>query len=132
MKVIRPDDTATLQTLLVRELRSALTNVQSSNFASSLDEGDAYICSTCDLAVKVCTGNPNAVCLLKVRQNTELDLLLHEYTSLVSGGPHRRCVECGKSFSQQELNKNPLRELCSTCRLQTRKVQRKHPRGVLG
>ncbi|HXG38117.1 MAG TPA: hypothetical protein VNL36_05030 [Bacteroidota bacterium] len=121
MKVIRPEDT--LHTMLVRELRSALTNVHSSNFASSLDEGDTYICSTCDLAIKICAGNPNAICILKVRQNTELDLLLHEYASLLSGS-HRHCVECGKTLSTRQLKKNPLLELCSTCRPRTRKMRR--------
>lgn len=127
MKMTRPDDT--LQISLVRELRSALTNVQSSNLASSLDEGDTYICSTCDLAIKICAGNPNAVCILKVRQNTELDLLLHEYASLLSG-VHRHCAECGKTLSTLQLKKNPLLELCSACRSRTKKTGGRVSRGV--
>jgi hypothetical protein len=127
MKILRPD--AQLHRELVRELRASLTNVQSSNLVSSLDEGDTYICSTCDLAVKICAGNPTAVCILKIRQNTELDLLLHEYADLHSGA-RRQCVECGRPLSTRQLRKNPLLELCSLCRPRAKNSRRKNDEGV--
>lgn len=111
------------QSELLRELSAMLRNVETSVHANSLEEGDTYICSTCDLAVKICAGNPTAICLLKVRQNTELDLVrnaLREWTA----GTYGRCMACGKRITSQQLKLNPLQELCPACRSRTSKKRR--------
>ncbi len=109
---------------LLDNLRSTVNHMESSPLIASLEDGDRYICSQCDLPVKVCELNPRASCQFKVLESTELDLLRLMSRDLLAGKAGT-CLFCGTPLSPQQLNRNPLRELCATCQSRAQKKRKR-------
>ena len=64
-----------IEAVFVCEIHFHLSEVQSRDSLQSIDEGEQYICANCDLQVKICAGNPRALCMRKVRGQTQLQIL---------------------------------------------------------
>jgi len=95
-------------------LRNVLKKMQFSQDVWSIEEGERYICPTCNIPLKLCQGNPDALCKLKVTENTELSLLFNA-TGVGGTAVYGRCLLCGKRLSPRRMKKNPLQELCASC-----------------
>jgi RNA polymerase-binding transcription factor DksA len=117
---------ALVRQTLMTSVSSTIGRIQSSDMIASFEDGDRYICSVCDLPVKVCAMNPAANCQFKVLENTELDLLRLMAKNLVAG-KSQTCLECGKPLSSKQLNVNPLQELCAACQPRAQKKRRRSP-----
>jgi hypothetical protein len=80
-----------------------------------MEEGEEYICSTCDLKIKVCAGNPRAFCIRKARDQTQLDILEGAHRDSRAGGKIL-CLCCLQPIHTRAIQQNPLAELCDACR----------------
>ena len=108
-------------------LRNVLNKMVASQDVGSIAEGERYICPTCNIPLKLCIGNPDALCRLKVTENTELSLLFN--ATGVGTAVYGRCLQCGKRLSPHRMKSNPLQELCVSC--EAHKVKRKiHTRKI--
>ncbi|HEY4613823.1 MAG TPA: hypothetical protein VII11_12625 [Bacteroidota bacterium] len=112
---------------LLRKLRETLSKATHSESISSLDDGEQYICTLCDLPVKPCLYKPSINCLTKVRTNTQLDFLSQAYRN-AQNGTYGFCVKCHEPLTRRQLNKNPLQELCSSCNAKLSKAKNERVR----
>lgn len=88
------------------------------NDVSDLQEGEEYVCPTCDQLVKPCEKHSDETCHLMVKGNTEVDLLEKEGSKRLKF-KEVVCLECGNAILEKELAKNPLVEVCSSCQNRT-------------
>lgn len=98
-----------------RRMNNLLSRLPDRNPGESKDEGENYICPTCELPVKPCEIHVGACCHLMLKESTELSLLeqrIHE----VSHGIDRSCIQCGQMISSRQMKADPMRELCSDCK----------------
>jgi hypothetical protein len=95
---------------LLNKLKTVLTEIAATPTAMSLSEGEAFVCSVCQLPVKLCTSDPTICCAHMRLEGTELQLVR-------SSGKRASvtCVQCGTIISKSTLKKNPLTELCPSC-----------------
>ena len=106
----------------VKKLRAVLTEIAVSAPSSSFAEGEKFVCSVCQLPVKLCNTDPMKRCEHMVLEGTELQLLRYAGKQQVV-----RCIRCGDVISERVLRKDPLAELCPHCQksLSTSKPQRR-------
>lgn len=103
-------------------LDSILSRIIRQDDVSSLEDGQEYVCPTCNHTVKPCEENPQHTCPTMVKEGTQIDLLEQAETKNVQG-QSTRCLRCGKQISEKQLEKNPLAEVCQSC--QATAIQRK-------
>lgn len=106
----------------VKKLRTVLTEIAVSAPSSSFAEGEKFVCSVCQLPVKLCNTDPTKRCEHMVLEGTELQLLRHAGKQQVVS-----CIRCGDVIPERALKKDPLAELCLNCQksLSTSKPQRR-------
>jgi hypothetical protein len=106
----------------VKKLRTVLTEIAVAAPSSSFAEGEKFVCSVCQLPVKLCNSDPTKRCEHMVLEGTELQLL-----RLAGKQQVVRCIRCGDVIPERTLKKDPLAELCPTCQtsLSTSKPQRR-------
>jgi hypothetical protein len=106
----------------VKKLRTVLTEIAVSAPSSSFAEGEKFVCSVCQLPVKLCNTDPMKRCEHMVLEGTELQLLRHAGKQQVVS-----CIRCGDVIPERTLKKDPLAELCPNClkSLSTSKPQRR-------
>ena len=105
----------------VLAVQRVLNKMEVSEHVGSFHDGEEYICATCNLPLKLCAGNPDALCILKATGNTELSLLANRLEDEVATA-YGRCKLCGRQLSHRRRLDNPLREICSSC--EERKVRK--------
>jgi hypothetical protein len=112
----------------VKKLRTVLTEIAVSAPSSSFAEGEKFVCSVCQLPVKLCNSDPMKRCEHSVLEGTELQLLRHAGKQQVV-----ICVRCGDAIPERTLRKDPLAELCPNCQssLSTSKPQRRSKGALL-
>jgi hypothetical protein len=94
----------------VKKLRTVLTEIAVSAPSSAFTEGEKFVCSVCQLPVKLCNTDPMKRCEHMVLEGTELQLLRH------AGKQHVvSCIRCGDIIPERALKKDPLAELCPNC-----------------
>lgn len=86
-----------------------------SEWNSTLDEGEEFICRNCDVPEKPCVENPMYECPEKIMGGTQLESVL-ERSRLIMNGESPRCASCGKRLSVRQIQREPLSELCPACR----------------
>jgi len=112
--------------LTIRKLRSALKHIAETSPRRSFEEGERYICSVCDLPLKLCLADPSKECAAMILEGTELQALRRAAKELLS-----RCLRCGSALPKSLLRKNPLAELCPSCQSSSRKSKSpKRSKGV--
>jgi len=94
----------------VKKLRSVLTEIAVTAPAAAVSEGETFVCSVCQLPVKLCNNDPTKHCEQSLLEGTELQLLRRAAKQQTV-----RCLHCGDVISSKVLKKNPLAELCSNC-----------------
>jgi len=94
----------------VKKLRTVLTEIAVSAPSSSFAEGEKFVCSVCQLPVKLCNTDPTKRCEHMVLEGTELQLLRHAGKQQVVS-----CIRCGDVIPERTLKKDPLAELCPNC-----------------
>jgi hypothetical protein len=102
----------------LNKLKTILTEIAATPSAVSLGEGEAFICSVCQLPVKLCTADPTICCAHMRLDGTQLQLLR---TTDKRGST--ACIRCGKTISKKTLAKNPLTELCPSCQKSSLKLR---------
>jgi hypothetical protein len=107
----RQSDSSTL-----RKLKTALTEMSFNPPALSVGEGEAFICSVCQLPIKLCNADPDMHCASKLLDGTQLQLLHRS-----GKGRLVACLRCGGTIPKKSLEKNPLTELCPSCQRSTSK-----------
>jgi len=101
-------------TPLLKELNQVLGALPKESSKGTLEDGELYICPTCDLPLKPCELHSGNRCASMIRGNTQLAIVestIHE--SMHS--EQRFCLRCGQPIAKRLLSRNPLRELCSEC-----------------
>ena len=106
----------------VKKLRTVLTEIAVSAPSTSFAEGEKFVCSVCQLPVKLCNSDPMKRCEHMVLEGTELQLLRRAGKQQVT-----ICIRCGDVIPVRVLKKDPLAELCPNCQtsLSTSKPQRR-------
>jgi hypothetical protein len=106
----------------VKKLRTVLTEIAVSEPSSSFAEGEKFVCSVCQLPVKLCNTDPTKRCEHMVLDGTELQLLRR-----AGKQQEARCIRCGDVIPERRLKKDPLAELCPNCQasLSVSKPQRR-------
>ena len=98
----------------VKKLRTVLTEIAVSAPSGSFAEGEKFVCSVCQLPVKLCNTDPMKRCEHMVLEGTELQLLRRAGKQQVV-----RCIRCGDVIPARALKKDPLAELCPNCQTST-------------
>ena len=113
--------------LSIRKLRTALKEIAQTSPGLSFEEGERYVCSVCDLPLKLCLADPTKRCATMILEGTELQALRRVAKELAS-----RCLSCGSVLPKSLLRKNPLAELCPSCERTARKSKSlKRSKGVV-
>ena len=86
-----------------------------SEWNSTIDEGEEFICRNCDVPEKPCVENPLYECPEKILGGTQLESA-RERSRLIMSGDSPRCALCGKKLSVHQIRREPLGELCPVCR----------------
>lgn len=100
----------------LRKLKTALTEMSFTPPALSIAEGEAFVCSVCQLPVKLCNADPDMLCASKLLDGTQLQLLRRS-----GKGRSVACLRCGGPIPKKSLENNPLTELCPSCQRSTSK-----------
>lgn len=95
---------------IIRKLRTTLTQIADLSPRASFQDGETYICTFCNLPIKICARKPNALCTSKLHDGTILQLL-----NDVARSPHGLCLSCGEPIPNKILKKKPLSEVCPLC-----------------
>lgn len=104
-----------------RQVRRTIRRVERGEVCLPAD-GETYVCSICEAREKPCACNPDYQCPDKILGATQLKSLL-ELSRRERNGSPAVCLLCGRTLLTRELSRDPLRELCSSCR--KRKVRSK-------
>ena len=112
-KAKRHSNPASLNTL-----KTMLTEIAATPTAVSLSEWEAFVCSVCQLPVKLCSADPTICCAHMRLEGTQLQLLRSS-----EGRGSAACIRCGKIISKKILKKNPLTELCPSCQKSSLKLK---------
>ena len=94
----------------VKKLRAVLTEIAVTAPLDSFAEGEKFVCSVCQLPVKLCNTDPMKRCEHTMLEGTELQLLRRAGKVQVVN-----CIRCGDAIPKRMLKKNPLAELCPSC-----------------
>ncbi len=100
----------------VKELRTVLTEIAATAASASFAEGEKYVCSVCQLPVKLCTTDPLKRCEHMLLVGTVLQLLRS-----VGKQQAVNCIRCGAPIPKRVLKAHPLAELCSNCQISSSK-----------
>ncbi len=103
---------------LLSKLKTALTEIAATPPALSFNDGEAFVCSVCQLPVKLCSADPTMCCADMRLEGTELQLIRRS-------GKRKSvsCVRCGNTIPNKILKKNPLTELCPSCQNASSKLK---------
>ena len=91
-------------------LGSVLDGVADAPLSQVMDDAERFICSVCTRPVKRCLSDPHWICNTKWREGT----VLHAVRQAVRTKPH--CLSCGRLLTVVVLRRNPLAEVCPSCR----------------
>lgn len=78
--------------------------------AQALDDAERFICAVCARPLKLCLSDPLWVCSTKWKEGTVLQAL--RQTARV----RPFCLSCGRPLVAAVLRRNPLAEMCPSCR----------------
>ena len=106
-----------------KSVAAVLTRMTTQPHLGSQAEGEAYVCTVCNLPVKPCEGDPDHECDAKLRGATVLEHL-EQASRAAQRGDFGSCAACGKPFTKREKARDPLRELCRSCQ-QSNKPRRR-------
>jgi len=107
---------------LLSALNSSLGKIEQSPYARSIEDGETYICSVCNMRVKACSIHAGAMCGEMIREGTQA-WLLEDALRDPDERKHGTCSICGKRISAAVLKKNPTAELCGNCQQKCRHVR---------
>ena len=112
---------------LLGAMDRALSAMESSPSQQALDEAELFVCAWCARPVKVCELEAHTVCGVKMREGTALQAIRQR-----ARGGALRCMQCGRVISPGALRRNPLAEICPSCRrvvsvnVQHRRKEQRH------
>ena len=111
----------------IKKLRTVLTEIAVTAPSASFAEGEKFVCSVCQLPIKLCTTDPLKRCEQMLLDGTELQLLRG-----VGKQQAVNCIRCGAPIPKRVLKANPLAELCSSCQISSSKSKLpKRSKGVI-
>jgi len=96
------------------KVNALLSKMLNEREVGSLDEGEEYICPTCNLPVKPCEEHSGNTCPVMIKGETEM-AHLEQIESKLTRGESVRCINCGSAIPMRQLERNPLREVCGSC-----------------
>lgn len=94
----------------VLRVSRVLDNLADVPLSEVMDDAERFICAVCARPVKLCLSDPLWVCSTKWKEGTVLQALRQ------TARARPVCVSCGRTLTAAVLRRNPLAEVCPSCR----------------
>ncbi len=118
--------------IIERQVDRVLTAMEEVPLREAMDDAESYICAHCLRPVKICQIDVHTVCAVKMKEGTML------YTLRQRNRGGTVCISCGRALSAAALRRNPLAEICPSCRrnlslnIQLRGKEQRHDKKARG